>query len=225
MRLILAMIFSFTGFLGSHLVAQETLVDDLPPPFEGTIAYQVRYEGPNSKKWAAYLPDSVEIMAHGGNLHVRVFGGASDSLVHEYLWLAEADMCYALDRRSKIAWASPDDFKASQRESKMVDEDQDSLLGRACKRYELAGGKESYLVSEGIRFPVREWDSTTTSRPPFLAGGLQTIPLRIKQEAALTSISEAVAIRGESAPIGLPEGFEVKPFFAREIRHPFIGKD
>ena len=224
MRKLLASI-ALISFLGNFAVAQEAVLSDLPPPFEGTITYQVRYEGPNSKKWAPFLPDSVEIMAHAGNLHVRAFGGISDSLVHEYVWLADADMCYALDHRSKIAWSSPDGFQAVEAKAEAMTGAQDSILGRPCTGYQLHDGKESYLVADGIRFPVPDWDSATTSRPPFLAGGLETIPLWMKQEAAITTVSQAVAIREESREIALPEGFEVKPFFAREIRHPFIGKD
>lgn len=221
-QLLIAILVFFSGL---EALGQETLVDDLPPAFEGTISYRVRYEGPNSRKWEAFLPDSVEIMAQGGNLHVRAYGGVSDSLLHEYVWLAEADECYAIDRRSEIVWSSPETFKAEQRTATHVPAGKDSLLGRAVKTYNLDGGKESYKVAEGIHFPIPDWDSSTVSRPPFLAGGLKTLPLWIRQEGHITSISEAVSISPHSTPITLPEDFEVKAFFSREIRHPYIGKE
>lgn len=220
--LLLIALFSIAG-----VRAQETLISDQIPAFEGTISYRVRYEGPNSKKWAAFLPDSVAIMANGGNLQVLVYGGVADSLLHEFVWLAAEDMVFAVDRRSGTIWESPAEYTAKVTKAISENAAADSVAGHPVKAFKLPQeeGTIHYLVSEGIHFPVASWDSATISRPPFLAGGLQTIPLFIKQEGPITSISQAVSISQESHPIALPAGLERKPFFSRDIRHPFIQEE
>lgn len=206
------------------LWAQERIINDTPPAtFEGTIHYQISYSGPNSARLASFLPDSMTMMAAGGNLYVRLYNGVADSLVNEYIWLADSDKVFILDHEHQLAYTAPYEHQFKARKATAREGSEANILGHPVLSYAIAGTHDEIAVSEQIYFPIPEASEATGSRPPFLAAGLSTLPLRSVRKGAMTVTTEAVAISETQQEIGLPVGYAVKPFFARKLRHPYFG--
>ena len=213
------------------LLAQETLVSDaLPTVFEGSVHYRLTYAGGIGQQ-QGLLPDSMVVTVQGGALRTTFFGGVSDSLLREFLWLPDRDSLFVLDGKGKVAFVqSESDAKQLVRAELVSKAEVSEVLGLEVQGYVLTEGqqKEYMYFSDSIYFDFEAADSLSGVRPPFMAAGIHSIPLWSRRRVqGVTHLAVAVEIRplsGAEAPIELPEGYTIRPFFPMPVRHPSISK-
>ncbi len=216
----LAIIGIWMGLAWTSLSAQDQIVNDVAPePFVGTVHYQLTHTGPNSAKWAAHLPDSMTIRSDGRNLLVQLWNGVADSLVSDYLYLADSDAVYVLDHVHQLGYGSPNGYEAKPLSREAIG--QDTILDHEVDVFRV-GGKDEVAVSAALYFPVSERSEATQSRPTFLQSGLRGIPLRMVRRGQMVMTAEAVSISSDSHSIQFPEGYSTEAFFSRKLRHPYF---
>lgn len=208
----------------------ETIEAGDPAPFSGEIHYALSWKGPNTALWANHLPDSLVLGIGSDGIRARYFGGVSDSLIHEYLWLKDENSFYLLDAKHMIAFTNPPGLKQEKHGFTPLNGETASstLLEHSCKAYQskIEDVSDTYWMTEDIYYPHSMEDSLG-GFPAFLGGEAQTIPLKMERRTpdgvVVTTTAVKMTTQAQPALLEALQGYVQKPFSVHTGRHPYFG--
>lgn len=198
-------------------------------PFSGELHYTLSWKGPNTALWANQLPDSMVLNVGPEGIRARYFGGISDSLINEFVWLTGENSFYLLDTKHKIAYTNPPGLEKQQTSFTPLKGEAASskLLDHACAAYQSQskGFSDTYWLTEDIYYPHSSNDSIG-GVPAFLSSDAQTIPLSMERRTpdGVVVTTTVVKIMQQPEP-GLIEslsGYVQKPFSMHTGRHAYF---
>ncbi len=197
-------------------------------PFAGTISYSIFWDGPNTALWTKQIPDSMTLTIFDGNIKVQVFGGVSDSLLNEYIWIWESGEFFLIDHHNLTVYSNPQDIGQVILNEKDLASDENTLeiMGYTCKAYRLPEKEnpDTYWLSSQLILTHAKL-SDSAHKPPFIDSELKLIPLRMERNVnGVQMVSVATRIKSGAKPIAPPAGYAEKPFFKHAARHPYFHK-
>lgn len=213
--------------------AQEVLISDsaMIYPFEGTITYQISYEGKVPAVQMPYLPDSVTLFV-GKNAFCYVYhGGIADALGSKMLWDAKSQQLWTISGEKQTADSFPQYYKGLPYKSKKLAEKQIKVAGHQLEAYALVAseGNNKVWTTDSIYFGGHQVDSLKAFQPPFISAGRPQIPLQSirTNEAGVRILMKAQKVSAEAVDESLfeiPNSFKKGAFDPFEVRHPLISK-
>lgn len=195
-------------------------------PFVGTVTYSIYWKGPNTALWVKQLPTSMELTVSDGNLKVKVFGGVSDSLINEYIWLQSSGQFFLVDHRNAAVYSNPQDMGPVKLKKQPLPSSENAreIIGYTCDAYRFSGNgnPDTYWLSHKLVIPIGEIPDSVY-QPPFIDPELKLLPLRMERNVnGVNMITEATKITLGAEPINIPVGYAEKPFFKHTARHPYF---
>lgn len=220
---ILLLLFGTAHAQGNAVEKENVAVSD---PFVGTVTYSIYWKGPNTALWASQLPDSMQIRVYDGNMQVRIYGGVSDSLINEYIWLKSPGQFYILDHRNSTVLTNAPEISPVKLKKQALQGDGNAreILGYSCEAFQFSGNgnPDKYWTSSQLPIAIGELPDSVFS-PPFVDLDLQFVPLRMERTVnGVQVITEAVRIEQGAEPIAIPADYTEKSFFKYAGRHPYF---
>jgi|GEM_PF-3851777 len=207
----------------------ETIQIGDPAPFSGELHYVLSWKGPNTALWANHLADSMVLNVGPEGIRARYFGGISDSLIHEFVWLTGQNGFFLLDTKHMIAYTNPPGLEKQQASFTPVkgEIEPSSLLDHPCSAFQSLseGFSDTYWLSEDIYYPHSNNDSLG-GVPAFLSSDAQTIPLRMERRTpdgvVVTTTVVKLIEQPESGLVESLSGYVEKPFSMHTGRHAYF---
>lgn len=220
---ILLLLFGTTLAQGDTAEKENVAVSDA---FVGTVTYSIYWKGPNTALWASQLPDSMQVTVHDGNLQVRIYGGVSDSLINEYIWLKSPGQFFILDHRNSVVLTNAPEISPVKLKKQALESSANAreILGYPCEAFQFSGNgnPDKYWISSGLPVAIGELPDSVFS-PPFIDPDLQFVPLRMERNVnGVQVITEAIRIEQGAEPIAVPAAYTEKSFFKYAGRHPYF---